>query len=256
MRPTDCREIREPPGQFGLRMKSSNRDMFPPVVLAAALVFLTTGLREFSAATGPSTPRGPFGADVSCLAIDPEDSRRLYLGTTRGSLFTSSDGGRSWNPGARGLFGSPVETLAVAPSNPPHSLPCHRRWVGLQEFQPGRHLDRPIARVARSSCQGPAGRSSQGVRRLCGHFRRRGVQDKQRRESLEGQQPGVDGESGRSPGSGSPGTPDSLRRYPAQGSVQESGRRKDLEEKGLERPLDYRGGGGSSRTGGLVCQHR
>lgn len=52
----------------------------------------------FAAAAFPQTwrPIGPAGGDVRSLAVDPQDSRRLYLGTTDGHIFGSMDRGQSW----------------------------------------------------------------------------------------------------------------------------------------------------------------
>ncbi|HKB54606.1 MAG TPA: hypothetical protein VKD22_11445, partial [Ramlibacter sp.] len=41
-------------------------------------------------------PIGPDGGDVRSLAADPRNPDRIYLGTSAGQLFVSSDGGRSW----------------------------------------------------------------------------------------------------------------------------------------------------------------
>lgn len=41
-------------------------------------------------------PVGPPGGDVRSLAADPGDPSRIYLGTSDGVLYRSSDGGRSW----------------------------------------------------------------------------------------------------------------------------------------------------------------
>jgi len=41
-------------------------------------------------------PMGPPGGDVRSLGADPKDSRRIYLGTSDGHVFGSSDAGRYW----------------------------------------------------------------------------------------------------------------------------------------------------------------
>ncbi|MBV9926842.1 MAG: peptidoglycan-binding protein [Acidobacteria bacterium] len=40
---------------------------------------------------------GPLGGDVRSLVIDPQDARRLYLGTIDGQIYTSADGGENWS---------------------------------------------------------------------------------------------------------------------------------------------------------------
>lgn len=42
-------------------------------------------------------PLGPPGGDVRSLVADPQDPRRIYLGTSDGHLFTSEDGGAHWS---------------------------------------------------------------------------------------------------------------------------------------------------------------
>ncbi|MFN0086546.1 MAG: YCF48-related protein [Blastocatellia bacterium] len=47
---------------------------------------------------------GPFGGDVSALAIDPRDPDRILIGTGDGQIFRSTDGGTMWKrlrPGIR-----------------------------------------------------------------------------------------------------------------------------------------------------------
>jgi photosystem II stability/assembly factor-like uncharacterized protein len=39
---------------------------------------------------------GPMGGDVRSLVIDPQDAQRLYFGTIDGQIYTSGDGGSSW----------------------------------------------------------------------------------------------------------------------------------------------------------------
>ena len=64
-------------------------------------------------------PVGPFGGDVRALAIDPHDTRRMYLGTRTGQIFSSTDAGRSW--GRIQTFSAPtdwvVDSLVVDPTS-------------------------------------------------------------------------------------------------------------------------------------------
>src|SRR5262245_22317148 len=39
---------------------------------------------------------GPFGGDVTALAIDPRNADRILLGTSDGQIFRSTDGGEIW----------------------------------------------------------------------------------------------------------------------------------------------------------------
>jgi photosystem II stability/assembly factor-like uncharacterized protein len=63
-------------------------------------------------------PSNPAGGAVS-LAISPIDSSVLFAGTT-GGIANSVDGGQSWTTLA--LTGSPVVSIAIAPSDPDRLL--------------------------------------------------------------------------------------------------------------------------------------
>ena len=39
---------------------------------------------------------GPYGGDVRALAADPADFSRLFLGTSNGQIYASTNAGRSW----------------------------------------------------------------------------------------------------------------------------------------------------------------
>jgi photosystem II stability/assembly factor-like uncharacterized protein len=41
-------------------------------------------------------PLGPYGGDARSFAVDPHDSKHLYLGTETGWLYQTRDGGNSW----------------------------------------------------------------------------------------------------------------------------------------------------------------
>jgi photosystem II stability/assembly factor-like uncharacterized protein len=46
---------------------------------------------------------GPFGGDVTAMAIDPRDADRIWLGTSDGQIFRSADGGSVWKRVRPGL---------------------------------------------------------------------------------------------------------------------------------------------------------
>ena len=48
-------------------------------------------------AATPWTPLGPDGGDVRSLAYDPQNPDRIYLGTSAGQMFLSTDGGANWS---------------------------------------------------------------------------------------------------------------------------------------------------------------
>ena len=41
-------------------------------------------------------PLGPYGGDARSIAVDPHDTKHLYLGTATGWIYDSHDGGTSW----------------------------------------------------------------------------------------------------------------------------------------------------------------
>jgi photosystem II stability/assembly factor-like uncharacterized protein len=56
------------------------------------------------------------GGSISTIAIDPQNSSVLYVGTAGGGVIKSTDGGASWaDTGAN--FGSPILVMAVDPQN-------------------------------------------------------------------------------------------------------------------------------------------
>lgn len=55
---------------------------------------------------------GPTGGDVRALASDPARPEVLYLGTTDGAIFTSSDAGADWEP--LGLIGENQNAVVTA----------------------------------------------------------------------------------------------------------------------------------------------
>lgn len=65
---------------------------------------------------------GPFGGDVRALLMDAHQPRIVYLGTSIGKIFKSTDGGGSWtalNPGI-GQDGYVVDTLIQHPTERNH----------------------------------------------------------------------------------------------------------------------------------------
>ena len=60
---------------------------------------------------------GPFGGDVRSLLLDSRKAGAVYLGTSNGRIFKSSDGGASWtplNPGI-GPYRYVIDTLVQHP---------------------------------------------------------------------------------------------------------------------------------------------
>src|SRR5580765_8216669 len=53
------------------------------------------------AAEQPWQPVGPDGGTVRSLAIDPKNPDRIFLGTSAGNLYLSTDNGANWSRFAR-----------------------------------------------------------------------------------------------------------------------------------------------------------
>ena len=65
---------------------------------------------------------GPFGGDSRSLLMDSRKPDTVYLGTSNGRIFKSSDSGQSWislNPGV-GPFRYVIDTLVQHPAEPHH----------------------------------------------------------------------------------------------------------------------------------------
>jgi len=79
-----------------------------------ALLFCSIGLAEQA-----WQPLGPDGGTVRSLAFDPKDSSRIFLGTSAGVIYLSTDKGASWSRLAR-LSGSSemvLDHIVIDPSN-------------------------------------------------------------------------------------------------------------------------------------------
>src|ERR1700730_1011618 len=70
---------------------------------------------------GQWTALGPEGGDVRSLSSDPNNPDRIYLGTSTGTLFLSTDGGHSWSRLAHlGGDDNVLDHIAIDPQNPKH----------------------------------------------------------------------------------------------------------------------------------------
>jgi photosystem II stability/assembly factor-like uncharacterized protein len=68
---------------------------------------------------GQWTALGPDGGDVRSLAYDPQNPDHIFLGTSTGTLFTSTDGGHSWSRFAHLGSGDDyvIDHLAIDPQS-------------------------------------------------------------------------------------------------------------------------------------------
>jgi photosystem II stability/assembly factor-like uncharacterized protein len=57
------------------------------------------------------------GSGARCVAVDPHDPRRVYVGTMDDGVLISENGGESWRRGGPGLADHRVLSLAVSPSH-------------------------------------------------------------------------------------------------------------------------------------------
>ena len=78
--------------------------------LAATVALVLCGALPVCAQTW--RPMGPPGGDVRSLGADPDDSRRLYLGTADGHIFGSVDAGEHWQ--ILGRAGSRLDAVVTA----------------------------------------------------------------------------------------------------------------------------------------------
>jgi len=74
------------------------------------------GIARF--ALGDRTPEMHLeGSGARCVAVDPRDPRRVYVGTMDDGLFVTDDGGVSWREAGAGLVDQRVLSVAVSPSH-------------------------------------------------------------------------------------------------------------------------------------------
>src|SRR5690242_15150976 len=72
-----------------------------PVTRTIPVLLIALWMSAAFAAEQPWQPVGPDGGTVRSLAIDPKDPDRIFLGTSAGSLYLSTDKGASWSRFAR-----------------------------------------------------------------------------------------------------------------------------------------------------------
>lgn len=63
------------------------------------------------------------GAGARCLAVEPDDPDRLYVGTLDRGVYASEDGGRTWRDDEGGLNDRRVLSVAVSPSHLESGMP-------------------------------------------------------------------------------------------------------------------------------------
>jgi len=91
------------------------------LVTRKSLLFLILALCCASAAwAGQWTALGPDGGDVRSLTYDPQNPDHIFLGTSTGTLFSSTDGGHNWTKFAHLGNGDDyvIDHLAIDPQKP------------------------------------------------------------------------------------------------------------------------------------------
>jgi len=84
------------------------------------LIVLSLVLLVSSAWAGQWSALGPDGGDVRSLTFDPQNPDHIFLGTSTGTVFSSSDGGHSWSRFAHLGAGDDyvIDHLAINPQSP------------------------------------------------------------------------------------------------------------------------------------------
>jgi photosystem II stability/assembly factor-like uncharacterized protein len=84
-------------------------------------VFVVTGDDVLRFSLEDATAREPesllYGVGARCVAVDPQDPQRVYVGTFDNGLFSSEEGGLTWREDEEGLGDRRVLSLAVSPSH-------------------------------------------------------------------------------------------------------------------------------------------
>ncbi len=57
------------------------------------------------------------GVGAHCVAVDPHDPERVYVGSFDDGVYVSQDGGTTWSGGEEGLLDQRVMSVAVSPSH-------------------------------------------------------------------------------------------------------------------------------------------
>jgi photosystem II stability/assembly factor-like uncharacterized protein len=84
------------------------------------------GATTAAAAVNRWSSHGPFGGEITALAIAPANTNSLYAGSRGGALFRSVDGGQQWHRAGRGLPAVKIDRIVVSPLN------SNRLWVGTR----------------------------------------------------------------------------------------------------------------------------
>jgi photosystem II stability/assembly factor-like uncharacterized protein len=84
---------------------------------------------------GGDKDQTPDGGKLHSILVDPRDARHLYLGTSGGGFFESTDGGASWRPLSRGVHN---HYLPALPNGEEHTFGDDPHCVVLHPARPDR----------------------------------------------------------------------------------------------------------------------
>jgi photosystem II stability/assembly factor-like uncharacterized protein len=71
--------------------------------MTRTLISLLLCLAVTLPASAAWTRAGLFGADVRAMVLDPDDPDLVFIGTSQGEVYASTDGGRRWQPARGGI---------------------------------------------------------------------------------------------------------------------------------------------------------
>jgi photosystem II stability/assembly factor-like uncharacterized protein len=86
-------------------------------VAIAAFVFAACVAGAAAADIGRWTTNGPYGGNVTTLAVDPQTPTNLYAAGFSG-IYKSSDGGAHWAVASNGIADTTVAAIAIDPQTP------------------------------------------------------------------------------------------------------------------------------------------
>lgn len=89
--------------------------LYLPVISNPGYLYLPTVIKQEP--PDPLAWLGLEGGPVQVIAIDPQDSNVLYLGTWGSGVYKSTDGGQNWTPARIGLGNQLIWSLVVDPYN-------------------------------------------------------------------------------------------------------------------------------------------
>lgn len=105
------------PNPWFSSQRTDENGTIPSGARARAVEWVRQTLIESS--VGSWVPAGPvnIGGRVSALAVDPNDSDRIWLGAAEGGVFLSEDGGNLWTPAYPDQTALSIGAIATHPTN-------------------------------------------------------------------------------------------------------------------------------------------